>query len=100
MSEEAKFGGENLLIEVDLEKINAPLELDDYSSESPESYEQLRKHILYFEESSILISGYRGVGKTTMIQMLEDAIINKNNNFETNTGLIQEINKEKNLQKK
>lgn len=63
-----------LLIKINLEKINASLSLDEYFEESPESYEKLRNHVLYFEESSILISGYRGVGKTTMIRMLEDAI--------------------------
>lgn len=63
-----------LLIQINLEKINASLSLDEYFEESPESYEKLRNHVLYFEESSILISGYRGVGKTTMIRMLEDAI--------------------------
>ena len=62
------------MIQINLEKINASLSLDEYFEESPESYEKLRNHVLYFEESSILISGYRGVGKTTMIRMLEDAI--------------------------
>lgn len=62
------------MIKINLEKINASLSLDEYFEESPESYEKLRNHVLYFEESSILISGYRGVGKTTMIRMLEDAI--------------------------
>lgn len=73
-----------MLIKVNLKKINETLNLDDYSSESPESYGKLRNHVLYFEESSILISGYRGVGKTTMIQMLEDAIANGKYNIKSN----------------
>ena len=63
-----------LLISIDLKKINDSLTPKEYLEESPESYEKLRNHVLHFEESSILISGYRGVGKTTMIQMLEDSI--------------------------
>lgn len=63
-----------LLIRIDLKKINDSLTPKEYLEESPETYEKLRNHVLHFEESSILISGYRGVGKTTMIQMLEDSI--------------------------
>ena len=63
-----------LLISIDLKKINDSLTPKDYLEESPESYEKLRNHVLHFEESSILIAGCRGVGKTTMIQMLEDSI--------------------------
>lgn len=67
-----------LMIRIDLEKINNSLITEEYLEESPESYEKLRNHVLHFEESSILISGYRGVGKTTMIQMLEDTITTNN----------------------
>lgn len=66
------------MIRIDLKKINDSLTPKEYLKESPESYEKLRKHVLHFEESSILISGYRGVGKTTMIQMLEDSITTNN----------------------
>ncbi|MDT2947155.1 P-loop NTPase fold protein [Lactococcus lactis] len=67
------------MIRIDLEKINNSMVPQEYLKESPESYEKLKNHVLHFEESSILISGYRGVGKTTMIQMLEDTITSKNN---------------------
>lgn len=66
------------MIRIDLEKINNSLIPEEYLEESPESYEKLRNHVLHFEESSVLISGYRGVGKTTMIQMLEDTITTNN----------------------
>lgn len=61
-------------LKISIKELNKSISLTHYKENPPSAYRQISNNIFYFSESSILISGYRGVGKTTMIRMIEETV--------------------------
>ncbi|MCL7874504.1 P-loop NTPase fold protein [Bacillus altitudinis] len=71
-------------IKVDSKKISSSTNIkdtDNYDIEVGKIKEQLIQHLLFGNNSCLLISGYRGTGKTTLIKKLEEDMQEKNHIF-------------------
>lgn len=70
-------------IEIDAKKISSSPNLFNYENtlddETKEILNQLKQQLIFGNNSCFLISGYRGAGKTTLVNILKEEIKKSNN---------------------